>query len=63
MENQLDKIRVDFKREIAKIRADYETKIVVAELRAEIFEIRNLIIDHTEVFCLFCSVSSWSLQK
>ena len=63
MENQLDEIRADFKKEIVamksdfdtkndKLRADFETKIVVAELRAEIAEIRK-IIKHPKVFGLF----------
>ena len=51
MENQLEKIRSDFKREIAEIRSDLKseitqksdqilkTEIIFAELRAEIDEI------------------------
>ena len=65
MENQLEKIRSDFKREIAdirsdlkseiiaEIRSDFETEIIFAELRAEIAEIRNLITERPKVFVLF----------
>ena len=56
MENQLEKIRSDFKREIAEIRSDLETKIIVAELRAEIVEIRNLITERPKVFILFFKI-------
>ena len=53
MENQLEKIRSDFKREIAEIRSDFVTEIIFAELKAEIVEIRNLIIERPKVFILF----------
>ena len=57
MEDQLDEIRVDFNPDTtAKVISDFEIKQLVAELRAvkiEMAEIRNLIIVHTNVFCLF----------
>ena len=51
IENQLDKIREDLNSEI-EIRSDLETK-TVAELRSEIAEIRNLIINYPKVFGFF----------
>ena len=57
MEDQLDEIRVDLNPDTtAKVISDFEIKQLVAELRAvkiEMAEIRNLIIVHTNVFCLF----------